>query len=251
MKTRLTSVLLLTSLAVSLLPSSVSAQRQMEKLGRGVVALHSATSQAYIGWRLLATDPSDIGFNIYRSANGAAGVKLNAVCSHQHHRLPRHHRELHDLECLVCPSGDQRRRASAQRHLRFAANSPVRQYLSIPLQPVFGGASPPYDVKFAWFGDFDGDGEYDYLLDRLSTNGGNVKQYLHAYKRDGTFLWQTGHGIQQHEHLRTPTNLTPPPSASATRTTSRFTTSTATAKRKSSSARPTARSSPTARCNPS
>src|SRR5947207_12549881 len=54
------------------------AQRQMEKLGRGVVALHSATSQAYIGWRLFATDPTDIGFNVYRSANGAAGVKLNS-----------------------------------------------------------------------------------------------------------------------------------------------------------------------------
>src|ERR1700712_295874 len=55
------------------------AQRQMEKLGRGVVALHSATSQAYIGWRLLATDPPEVGFNLYRSVNGAAGVKLNTT----------------------------------------------------------------------------------------------------------------------------------------------------------------------------
>jgi rhamnogalacturonan endolyase len=54
------------------------AQRQMEKLGRGVVVLHSATSQAYVGWRLLATDPTDVGFNLYRSTAGGAGVKLNA-----------------------------------------------------------------------------------------------------------------------------------------------------------------------------
>ncbi len=61
------------------LTATALAQRQMERLGRGVVALHSATSQAYVGWRLLATDPSDVGFNLYRSANGAAGVKLNAL----------------------------------------------------------------------------------------------------------------------------------------------------------------------------
>ena len=60
-----------------LLLSPAHAQRQMEKLGRGVVVLHSATSQAYIGWRLFATDPTDIGFNVYRSANGGTGVKLN------------------------------------------------------------------------------------------------------------------------------------------------------------------------------
>ena len=51
----------------------------MENLGRGVVALHSATTQAYVSWRLLATDPSDVGFNVYRSANGGAAVKLNTL----------------------------------------------------------------------------------------------------------------------------------------------------------------------------
>ena len=37
--------------------ATAHAQRQMEKLGRGVVALRTGTSTAYIGWRLLATDP--------------------------------------------------------------------------------------------------------------------------------------------------------------------------------------------------
>src|SRR6186713_2287231 len=78
MKLRFTSLFWLGIFVALLVPSSGLAQRQMEKLGRGVVVLHSATSQAYIGWRLFATDPVDIGFNIYRSANGAAGVKLNA-----------------------------------------------------------------------------------------------------------------------------------------------------------------------------
>src|SRR6185295_5576644 len=64
------------------------------------------------------------------------------------------------------------------------------------LQPVIGGLSPPYDVKFCWFGDFDGDGEYDYLVDRLTTTATNkANQYLQAYKRDGTFLWQMDMGF--------------------------------------------------------
>jgi autotransporter-associated beta strand protein len=75
----------------------------------------------------------------------------------------------------------------------LAANAPVRQYISWPLRPVTNGAAPPYDVKFCWVGDFDGDGEYDYLVDRLSTTVA-TNQYLQAYLRDGTFLWQMDMG---------------------------------------------------------
>ena len=74
---RLSGCLLVAGLS-SLLVMDAHAQRQMEKLGRGVVALHSATSQTYVGWRLLATDPTDAGFNLYRSTSGGAGVKLNS-----------------------------------------------------------------------------------------------------------------------------------------------------------------------------
>src|ERR1044072_2574405 len=53
------------------------AQRKMERLNRGVVAVRSGSS-VFISWRLLGLDPSGIGFNIYRSANGGAAVKLNS-----------------------------------------------------------------------------------------------------------------------------------------------------------------------------
>jgi|GEM_PF-6489618 len=43
--------------------------RQMENLGRGVVAVRDG-SNVFISWRLLALDPSGIGFNVYRSAAG-------------------------------------------------------------------------------------------------------------------------------------------------------------------------------------
>jgi hypothetical protein len=69
---------LLVPLVILALTNVAQAQRQMEKLGRGLVAVRSGNSSAYIGWRLLATDPESIGFNIYRSQNGAAAVKLNS-----------------------------------------------------------------------------------------------------------------------------------------------------------------------------
>ncbi|MCX6896947.1 MAG: hypothetical protein NTZ16_15975, partial [Verrucomicrobia bacterium] len=173
--------------------SSVQAQRQMEKLGRGVVVLHSATSQAYVGWRLLATDPENIGFNVYRSANGAAGVKLNStvITNTTDYTDSAANFTLSNAWYVVCVTNGVEYSPSPTYGL--AANSPVRQYVPLPLSPVTGGLNPPYDVKFCWVGDFDGDGEFDYLVDRLSTSG-SVNQYLQAYKRDGTLLWQMDMG---------------------------------------------------------
>src|SRR6478736_3860485 len=194
MKLRLTSLFSLGIFVALLLPSSGLAQRQMEKLGRGVVVLHSATSQAYISWRLLATDPSDIGFNIYRSANGAAGVLLNtngSIYTTTDFLDTTANFTISNAWYIVPVFNDAEQTPSASYGL--VANSPVRQYISLPL--VNPGPYSPYDVKFCWFGDFDGDGEYDYLVDRMSADTGGVNQYLQAYKRDGTFLWQMDMGF--------------------------------------------------------
>src|ERR1017187_9288040 len=70
---RLAAVLFLFAFAFT-----VSAQRQMEKLGRGVVAIHNSAAQVYVSWRLLATDPDGTSFNVLRSANGAVPVQINS-----------------------------------------------------------------------------------------------------------------------------------------------------------------------------
>ena len=171
---------------LTLLPAH--AQRQMEKLGRGVVALHSTTSQAYVGWRLLATDPTDVGFNLYRSANGAAGVKLNSLpLTNTTDYLDTGANFTISNAWYVMPvtNGVE---SSPSTPAGLAANAPVRQYISWPLRAITGPGAP-FDVKFCWVGDFDGDGEYDYLVDRISTTVA-TNEFLQAYKRDGTFLWQ-------------------------------------------------------------
>ena len=48
--------------ATSFAPSAlvVGGPRQMEKLGRGVVAIHQGGGKAFVSWRLLGTDPDAI-----------------------------------------------------------------------------------------------------------------------------------------------------------------------------------------------
>ena len=49
-----------------------------------------------------------------------------------------------------------------------------------------------YFTKFCWPADLDGDGEYDFVVDRLSVDGGTHK--IQAYLRNGTLLWTVDMG---------------------------------------------------------
>ena len=52
--------------------------RQMEKLGRGVVAVHYQQGKVFVGWRLLGTDPDDIAFNVYRKTGRRGGREVKS-----------------------------------------------------------------------------------------------------------------------------------------------------------------------------
>lgn len=56
--------------------SIVSAQRQMENLDRGIIAIKDK-GQFFIGWRVLGTDADDLSFNLYRKSGAKKVVKLN------------------------------------------------------------------------------------------------------------------------------------------------------------------------------
>jgi len=55
----------------------VQAQRQMENLTRGIVAVKQADGDVYVGWRLFGTDPETVGFNLYRIAGGGDPIRVN------------------------------------------------------------------------------------------------------------------------------------------------------------------------------
>jgi rhamnogalacturonan endolyase len=164
------------------------AQRQMENLGRGVVAVRSSSTQVFISWRLLGLDPSGIEFNVYRSANGGAAVKLNGAslsggCNYTDTTANLTQSNAYHVRSVI---GGIEQTASGAWML--PANAPVQPMFRIPLQNLTN-----HYVHFVWVGDLDGDGEYDFIVNRLGTVAG-LTQKLEAYKRDGTFLWRVDFG---------------------------------------------------------
>ena len=53
------------------------AQRQMENLTRGIVAVRRSDGGVFVSWRLFGTDPDEIVFNLYRVADGVTPVRVN------------------------------------------------------------------------------------------------------------------------------------------------------------------------------
>jgi autotransporter-associated beta strand protein len=200
-KGRRTATIRLYAAVITLSTVSLAfAQRQMENLGRGVIAMRTATSTAYVGWRLLQTDPEGVGFNVYRSQNGGAAVKLNS--------LPiTNTTDFVDSIATLTVSNAWFVRAvtngvelPASAPFGVAANVPIPvdfqgklgPYLSVPLQAVPGGG---FYVHHVWPGDFDDDGEYDFALTRLPDGSGTHPYSLvESYLRDGTLLWRMDMG---------------------------------------------------------
>ncbi|MFI9832418.1 hypothetical protein ACIHIX_32565 [Streptomyces sp. NPDC051913] len=156
--------------------------RVMENLGRGVVAVRSSSTQVLVSWRLLGLDPEGIGFNVYRSTAGGAYTRLNAgVLTGGTNYTDATADLTRSNSYRVTPvvGGQEQTPSSA---FTLTANHATEPVVRVPLRS--GGP-----VKFAWVGDLDGDGAYDYVIDRQTS-----PQTLEAYRGDGTFLWQVNLG---------------------------------------------------------
>ena len=175
------------------------AQRQMETLGRGVVALADTDGKVFVSWRLLGTDAEGVAFNVYRATDGGESVKLNAE-------------PLRDATCFADTeaSADKAnewfvRTVEGKESTRFSrkANAPAVPYLSIPLQ-----TPPGYTPNDISPGDLDGDGEYEIVLHQAARGRDNSRAgqteppILEAYKLDGTLLWRInlGRNIREGAH---------------------------------------------------
>lgn len=177
---------------------STLAQRQMEDLGRGVVAVRTGTNSAFVSWRLLGTESNTIGFNLYRSTNGGAAVKVNnSVLSAGTNYSDNALNATANNAYFVKPVIDGvEQEASASYTLK--ANQIAEPCFVVPLKQ---GS----EIHFVWVGDLDGDGEFDYVVDRLDWSNGNQK--IEAYKNDGTFLWDVDFGTDLNTN-----NISPGPS---------------------------------------
>jgi rhamnogalacturonan endolyase len=183
------------------------AARQMENLGRGVVALNKGGGNVYVSWRMLGLDPVDVGFNVYRSTGGGAPVKLNAspiltTSCYSDSGVNTSQSNAYFVKAVL---NGQEQGASAA--FTLPANAPAAFWLSVPTQPPPDGTTPDgtnytYRANDCSIGDLDGDGEYEIVLkwdpsnSKDNANGGYTGNViLDAYKLDGTRLWRIDLGI--------------------------------------------------------
>jgi rhamnogalacturonan endolyase len=162
------------------------AQRQMENLNRGLIAFNQSSS-VYLSWRLLGTEPSGIGFNVYCSTGGATAVKLNstvitATTDYTHTGAT----VTSSLAYYIKPVINGVEQAASETYT-LAANTPVRQYIPITLSPISDGT---YSSDFVYVGDVDGDGDYDYIVKRFLQSTTDRKIVLDCYLNTGTLKWR-------------------------------------------------------------
>ena len=182
-----------------------NAQRQMEYLNRGIIAINEGGGKVYLGWRLLATDPDDIAFNIYRKESGSNKLlklnnkpiltSTNFVDSNNVHTGKEN---IYYVRPVL-----KGKEIAGEASYTLKANTPAQQFLNVPLKTPDGYT--PNDISV---GDLDGDGQYELIVHMTgrgrdnSQNGMTDPPIFDAYKLDGTFLWRInlGSNIREGAH---------------------------------------------------
>ncbi len=180
-----------------------SPPRQMESLGRGVVAIRQDDGKVFVSWRLLRTDPKETTFNVYRKTGGGDAVKLNrqpiAAATH----FVDANADFTKPNAYSVTAVVKEKEGGASRAFTLPANAPARPYLSIPLKTL-----PGHTPNDASVGYLEGDGEYEIVVKQEqrprdnSQRGATGETKLEAYKLDGTFLWRInlGKNIREGAH---------------------------------------------------
>lgn len=164
--------------------------RTVEALGRGLVAVRSSATAVTLTWRVLRDDPSGIAFDIFRSTDGSVPVKVTGVpvtdgTNYRDASAPRGHHYVYTVSPTAAFAA---RPASAE--VVVEADTAIEPAVRVPIR-----AGGPID--YLWVGDLDGDGEYDYVIDRKTS-----PQSIEAYRSDGTFLWEVDLGPNSVDQYR-------------------------------------------------
>jgi rhamnogalacturonan endolyase len=145
----------------------------MERLGRGFVAVGGGTG-TLLSWRLYGTEQgTDVAFNVYSGTTKLNATPITNSTNYQDTGTGSDY----TLKAVV---------GGVEETTGTKAMALPNGYLEIPLQAAAGRK-----IHLAYVGDLDGDGEYEYIVDRFQAN---ASQYVDAYKRDGTFMWRVDMG---------------------------------------------------------
>lgn len=190
-------------IALVALTASVRAERQMENLGRGVVAINQGSGKVHVGWRLLGTDVDALAFNLYRVTDNGAPVRLNPTPLTQTTDFVDTGVDTSKANAWFVRPVLAGAEQAASTSFTLPAGAPTRAYVSIPLQTLPGHVTN--DVSA---GDLDGDGEFELVVKQEMTprdnsqSGFTGETKLEAYKLDGTLLWRInlGKNIREGAH---------------------------------------------------
>ncbi|HUQ12443.1 MAG TPA: rhamnogalacturonan lyase [Steroidobacteraceae bacterium] len=200
------------------LPAAKAKTRFLEKLDRGLVAVHQSDGRVFLSWRLLASDADGTAFNVYRETAAPTGLPAEAGRFAARPDAPpgmlrinteplaagtwfidanaRLDRQTNYSVAAVVDGVEQPRSAP----FRFVAGAPALPYHSIPLQTPTG-----YTPNDASLGDLDGDGQYEIVLHQAGVGKDNSQPgttdppILQAYRLDGTLLWTINLGTNVRE----------------------------------------------------
>lgn len=195
----------LTIISISLLfnfinSNEIFAQRNMEDLDRGVVAVRNKEGKVFVSWRLLGNESKDLAFNVYRNRDGKQ-QKLNAQpVTATTHFIDEGIDSTMKASYVVKTVINGKESAASKPFLLRSGNLP---YFSIPLQTPAG-----YAVNDGSVGDLDGDGEYEIVIHQTgrardnSQAGQTDPPIFQAYKMDGKLLWtiNLGKNIREGAH---------------------------------------------------
>lgn len=166
-----------------------------EKIDRGVVALAVSNKCVYVGWRLLKNDPQNVAFNVYRQDIGFGDFeKVNEKPVTESTNFN---------DCKVLPGHGYKYKIKTVSKGK-ETDEPGESYVF-----TYSGSIPYYSLKIKdgvtlkriGFGDLDGDGAYDFVMQSPDFNTdpyygpGYWKRSPDTYKLDaysskGEHLWQ-------------------------------------------------------------
>ncbi|MEU6919480.1 rhamnogalacturonan lyase, partial [Streptomyces olindensis] len=176
--------------------------RQVERLDRGLTSVHTGSGNL-VSWRWLATDPADVGFNVYRGGTKLNSSPITGSTNYTDSGAPD------SADYTVRPVVNGTEQGTSERALQFRSG-----YLDVPISPPAGGTTPDgvaytYEANDASVGDLDGDGALDIVLKWQPTNAKDNSQsgytgntIVDGIKLDGTRLWRIdlGRNIRSGAH---------------------------------------------------
>lgn len=179
------------------------AQRQMEYLDRGLVAVNQGSGKVFLSWRMMGTEPDNVAYNLYHRAGNKPPVKINAAplteaTSYTEERVDSTVNNSWFVKAVI-----NAKEENASKSYTLPAHAPAQQYWQLPLKNPKG-----YIPNDASVGDLDGDGQYEIILHQTgrgrdnSSAGLTDPPILQAYKLDGSLLWEInlGHNIREGAH---------------------------------------------------